>query len=167
MSVLSDIWSGVKSIISGGVKIVVGVGQAAWALLKIACKAILWVVVGVFTMAKAGAEYIWKTISEIFTPTEAVTLGKKQLKGLGDFIGEQIATGNAEVDEEPVLLEMQKKCYEANSNDEILIVAKGKDDLDQDVFAEPQFVKADSYEQKIKEADDNGKIYVKKVKIAS
>ena len=36
MSVIQDIWSGVKSIISGGVKIAVATGKAAWAMLKFA-----------------------------------------------------------------------------------------------------------------------------------
>lgn len=167
MPVLSTIWSGIKSIISGGVKIVVGVGQAAWALLKFACKAALWVVAGVFEMAKAGYEYICRTVSKIFKPTESIILGKRQLKGLGDYINAQIEQGNADVDEEPIYVDMRNRCYEASDKDEILIVAKGKDDSNEDVLAEPQFVVADGYEERIRNADESGSVYVKRVRVAS
>ena len=66
MSVIQDIWSGVKSIISGGVKIAVAAGKAAWAMIKLACKVALWVVAGVFTMAAAGVDYVISTIKSFW-----------------------------------------------------------------------------------------------------
>lgn len=167
MSVVQDIWSGVKSIISGGVKIAVAAGKAAWAMIKIACKVALWVVAGVFTMATAGVDYIVSTIKSFFKPEKIIVVGTEQTDALAEFIGTKIDNGDCTEDEEELLIEMKNRCEQAYNNDEILIVAKGVDENGNETLAEPKFVKADDYDEKIKDADDNGKIYIKKVKIAN
>ncbi len=166
MSVIQDIWSGVKSIISGGVKIAVATGKAAWAMLKFACKVALWIVAGVFTMAAAGVDYVISTIKPFFKPGEVIVVGTNQNDAFAEFIGNKIANGDCTKDEEELLVDMKNRCEQAYYNDEILIVAKGVDDSGNETLAEPKFVKADDYDEKIKDADDSGKIYIKKVKIA-
>ena len=166
MSVIQDIWSGVKSIISGGVKIAVATGKAAWVMLKFACKVALWIVAGVFTMAAAGVDYVISTIKSFFKPKEVIVVGTNQNDAFAEFIGNKIANGDCSEDEEELLVDMKNRCEQAYYNDEILIVAKGVDDNGNETLAEPKFVKADDYDEKIKDADDSGKIYIKKVKIA-
>lgn len=167
MSVIQNIWSGVKSIISGGVKIAVAAGKAAWAMIKLACKVALWVVVGVFTMAAAGVDYVISTIKSFFKPTDVIVVGRNQNDAFAEFIGSKIDSGDCKEDEEELLIDMKNRCEQAYNNNEILIVAKGVDENGNETLAEPKFVKADDYDEKIKDADDNGKIYIKKVKMAN
>lgn len=159
-----NIWNGVKSIISGGVRFVVGVGQAAWELMKLAVKVAVWVIAGVFTMAAAGVDYVAKTISNLFKPKKVDVIGPKKLKGLGEFIEEQTKNGNVYEDDE--VMEFVDKCKKAEQNNEALMVAEGEDESGNETLAEPTFVKADDYEDKIKSADNNNQIYVKRVKVA-
>lgn len=167
MSAIQEVWSGVKSIISGGVKIAVAAGKAAWAMIKIACKVALWVIEGVFTMAKAGVDYVISTIKSFFTPKEVIVVGPTQTDALSQFIGDKIKEGNLKEDEEELLVDMKNRCEQAYYNDEILIVSKGVDENGNETLAEPKFVKADDYDKKIKDADDDGKIYIKKIKITN
>ena len=167
MSVIQDIWSGVKSIISGGVKIAVAAGKAAWAMIKLACKVALWVVAGVFTMAAAGVDYVISTIKSFFKPKEVIVVGPNQNDAFAEFLDDKIKNGDCAEDEEELLIDLKNRCEQAANNDEVLIVAKGEDENGNETLAEPKFVKADDYDEKIKDADNNGKIYIKKVKIAS
>lgn len=166
MGLISSIWSGVKSIIAGGIKIIVAAGKAAWTMLKFACKAALWIVTGIFTMAAAGVDYLIGTIKSFFKPKEAMTLGKNQINLFAEFLEEQKTKGNVAEDEEELVIDIKNRCKEAYENNEILIVAKGVDENGEEALAEPKFVKATDYDQKIKDADEDGRIYVKKVKIA-
>lgn len=166
MSVVQDFWGGIKSIISGGVKIVVAAGKAAWAMLKIACKAALWIVKGVFIMAKAGFDYVISTISKIFKPNGTEVIIGKTLGDLINFIDQKKEEGNVVVEEGEILIDMSNRCKKAYDNDEALIFARGVDENGNETLAEPRFVKADDYDERIKDAGNNGKIYVKKVQIA-
>lgn len=159
-----NIWNGIKTVISGGVKIAVGLGQAAWALLKFAIKAVVWVIAGVFTMAKAGAEYVWKTIKDFFKPKKVIVIPPKPLSGLKDFIDQKIKNGEVYEDEE--VMELQKKCEEAEINNESLIVAEGEDENGETLLAEPTFFRADSLEEKIDDANKQNQIYSKRIKVA-
>ena len=152
MSVVQDFWGGIKSIISGGVKIVVAAGKAAWAMLKIACKAALWIVKG--------------TISKIFKPNGTEVIIGKTLGDLINFIDQKKEEGNVVVEEGEILIDMSNRCKKAYDNDEALIFARGVDENGNETLAEPRFVKADDYDERIKDAGNNGKIYVKKVQIA-
>ena len=166
MAFIKSIWEGVKSIVSGGVKVCVGTSQAAWLMLKLAFKAALWVVAGVFTMAVAGVEYVVDTISDFFTPREVNTLGSRVVLGLGEYINGLLKEGKVAKDDEPLLIDMGNKCKEASKKNQALIVSKGINDEGQETLAEPRFVQADDFENKIKEADEKGMIYVKPIKIA-
>lgn len=159
-----NIWNGVKSIISGGVRFAVGVGQAAWELMKLAVKVAVWVVGGIFTMAAAGVEYVGKTISKLFTPNKVVFIGPQKLNGLAEFIRKEAEKDHVWVDNET--MEFVKKCEDAQYNNEGLMVAEGEDENRNETLADPTFVKADDYEDKIKAADSNNQIYVKRVKVA-
>lgn len=159
-----NIWNGIKSIISGGVRFAVGVGQAAWELMKLAVKVAVWVVGSIFTMAAAGVEYVGKTISRLFKPNKVNVIGPKKLKGLGEFIQEEAKKGNVYEDDE--VMEFARKCKDAQYNNEALMVAEGEDENGNETLAEPTFVKADDYEDKIKTADNNNQIYVKRIKVA-
>lgn len=166
MSVIQEFLGGVKSIISGGVKIVVAAGKATWAMLKIACKAALWIVKGVFIMAKAGFDYVKSTISKIFKPNAIEVVKKKTLSDLINFIDQKKEEGNVTVEEGEILIDMSNRCKKAYDNDEALIIARGEDEEGNETLAEPRFVKADDYDERIKDAGNNGKIYVKKVQVA-
>lgn len=167
MGVIQDMWSGVKSIISGGVKIAVAAGKAAWAMIKLACKVALWIVIGVFTMAVAGVDYVISTISSFFKPKEIIVVGPNQNDAFAEFLSNKIENGDCTKDEEELLIDMKNRCKQAHNNNEVLIVAKGEDENGNETLAEPKFVKADDYDEKIKDADNSGKIYIKKVKLAS
>ncbi len=167
MSAFQDLWGGVRSIISGGVKILVGAGKATWALVKFACKTALWVVTGIFTMASAGIEYVRSTIKDFFKPKEIIVVGPKQNDLFAEFIDQKLQEGAIAEDDEELVLEMKERCEKASNNNEILIVTKGVDENGAETLAEPKFVKASDYEQKMKDADENGMLYVKKIKIAS
>lgn len=167
MSAVQDLWGGVKSIITGGVKVLVGAGKAAWALVQFACKAALWVVEGIFTIASAGIEYVQNTIRNFFKPKEVIVVGPKQTDLFGDFIDQKLKEGAVAKDDEELYVEMKNRCKKASHNNEILIVTKGTDENGAETLAEPRFVKADDYDQKITDADNNSNIYIKKVKIAS
>lgn len=167
MGVIQDVWSGVKSIISGGVKIAVAAGKAAWAMIKLACKVALWIVSGVFTMVAAGVEYVISTISSFFKPKEVIVVGSNQNDAFAEFLSNKIENGGCTEDEEELLINLKDRCKQAYNNNEVLIVAKGEDENGNETLAEPRFVKADDYDQKIKDADNNGKIYIKKIKVAS
>ena len=167
MGVIQDMWSGVKSIISGGVKIAVAAGKAAWAMIKLACKVALWIVIGVFTMAVAGVDYVTSTISSFFKPKGIIVVGPNQNDAFAEFISSKIENGDCTEDEEELLIDMKNRCKQAHNNNEVLIVAKGEDENGNETLAEPKFVKADDYDEKIKDADNSGKIYIKKVKLAS
>lgn len=168
MCVVQNFWGGVKSIISGGVKIAVAAGKAAWAMIKIACKVALWVIEGVFTMAEAGVDYVISTIKSFFTPKEVIVVGPSQNDAFSDFLNQKIENGEYNGnDEETMLINLKDRCEQAYYNDEILIVSKGVDENGNEALAEPKFVKADDYDEKIKEADDEGKIYIKKIKITN
>lgn len=166
MSVVQDFLGGVKSIISGGVKIVVAAGKATWAMLKIACKAALWIVKGVFIMAKAGFDYVISTISKFFKPKGIEVITDKTLGDLINFIDQKYEEGNCTVEEGELLIDTRNRCKKAYDNNEALIIARGEDEDGYETLAEPRFVKADDYDERIKDAGNNGKIYVKKVKIA-
>lgn len=166
MGVVQDFLGGIKSIISGGVKIVVAVGMATWAMLKIACKAALWIVKGVFTMAEAGLDYVISTISKIFKPNAAEVVTGKTIVDLKNFIDQKYEEGNCTVEEGEILVDMSNRLKNAYDNDEALIIARGEDEEGNETLAEPKFVKADDYDVRIKDAGNNGKIYVKKVRIA-
>mgnify|MGYP004518284357 CR=1 FL=1 len=166
MEVVQNFLSGIKSIISGGVKIVVAAGMATWAMLKIACKAALWIVKGVFTMAKAGFDYVISTISKFFKPRAIETLTKQTIFDLKNFIDQKFEEGNVTVEGGEILVDMSNRLKNAYDNDEALIIARGEDEEGNETLAEPKFVKADDYDERIKDAGNNGKIYVKKVRIA-
>ena len=110
MSVIQDIWSGVKSIISGGVKIAVATGKAAWVMLKFACKVALWIVAGVFTMAAAGVDYVISTIKSFFKPKEVIVVGTNQNDAFAEFIGNKIANGDCTEDEEYLFVYIKNFC---------------------------------------------------------
>lgn len=167
MPIIQNVWSGVKSIISGGVKIAVAAGEAAWAMIKLACKVALWIVSGIFTMAAAGVEYVISTIKSFFKPKEVIVVGRNQNDALAEFISNRVENGGCTEDEEELLINLKDRCKQAYNNNEVLIVAKGEDENGNETLAEPKFVKADDYDQKIKESDNDGKIYIKKIKIAS
>ena len=167
MSFVQNLWDGVKSIISGGKKIMVAAGQAAWAMLKIACKLALWIVAGVFTMAKAGFEYVKRTISKFFKPKEIVTLGRNELGGLGEYIRKQRERGKFTMANNALVIDLEERVKTASENNEILILVNGVDENGDDTIAEPRFVKADDYEEGIKNADKEGNLYIQPVRVAS
>ncbi len=167
MSFVQNLWDGVKSIISGGKKIMVAAGQAAWAMLKIACKLALWIVAGVFTMAKAGFEYVKRTISRFFTPKQIVAVGRNEIGVLGGFIKQKLEEGKFTEAEKELVIDLEERIKTASENNEMLIMVNGVDEKGFDTIAEPRFVKADDYEEGIKNADKEGNLYIQRVRVAS
>ena len=117
-------------------------------------------------MAKAGFDYVISTISKFFKPKGIEVITDKTLGDLINFIDQKYEEGNCTVEEGELLIDTRNRCKKAYDNNEALIIARGEDEDGYETLAEPRFVKADDYDERIKDAGNNGKIYVKKVKIA-
>lgn len=160
---LGQIWDGLKTIFVGGVKFVVGVAKAAWAVVKFACKAAVWVVAGVFTIAGHLASYVGKTLSSLFKPKEVIVIPPKKVPVLVKFL-EQEAESDG-VEDDPDVLEIKQDLNKAVDNDQSMIFATGEDNEGEVAVSDPEFVSASSYDEKIQKAIDNGQIYRKRIAV--
>lgn len=161
---LEQIWDGIKSVFVGGVKIVVGAAKAAWAVIKFAVKATVWVVAGMFTIAGHLASYVGKTLNGLFKPGVVVAIPPKKIPALVKYL-EQEAEKDGIADDDEVL-EIKNGLKEAANNNQSMIFAEGRDENGEVAVSDPEFVSAKSYEGKIQEAMDNNQIYRKKVRVA-
>lgn len=161
---LEQIWDGIKSVFVGGVKIVVGATKAAWAVIKFAVKAVVWVVAGIFTIAGHLASYVGKTLSALFKPKDVVVIPPQKIPALVNFLEEEAKRDG--IAEDPDVLEIKREVGKAADNRQSMIFAEGTDENGEMAVSDPEFVSANSYEGKIQEAIDNNQIYRKKVRIA-
>ena len=65
------------------------------------------------------------------------------------------------------MIDLEERVKTASENNEILILVNGVDENGDDTIAEPRFVKADDYEEGIKNADKEGNLYIQPVRFAS
>ena len=164
MIMWDTIWSGIKFIFVGGVKIVAGVANALWEVMKFAVKTAVWVVAGIFTIAKHFTTYIAKTISELFKPTTGVFIPRKKIPSLVDYVQQEAERDG--IAEDPEVLEITRKLNNAVENKEGLLFAIGEDESGQAAVSDPTFVSADQYDDKIADANENNRIYLKKIRVA-
>lgn len=160
---LEQIWDGLKTIIVRGAKFVIGAAKAAWAVVKFACKAAVWIVAGVFTIAGHLTSYVGKTLSSLFKPKEVIIIPPKKLPTLVEFL-EQEAEKDGVADD-PEVLEINQNINKAVDNHEAMIYAAGEDNTGQIAVSDPEFISANSYEGKIQQANDNNQIYRKRVSV--
>lgn len=138
--------------------------RGAWELFKFACRAVVWVVKGIFTIAGALMDYITDTWEEApeYEPQAADVIKPSPLL---EFIQQQEAQGKVEVGE---TIEIKKKLKSATQNGEVLVLSQVKDSEGKVGVANPKFVKAENgFESKIQNALDRGQIYEQKIKVAS
>lgn len=160
---LEQIWNGIKSVFVGGAKIVVGAAKAAWAVIKFAVKAVVWVVAGIFTIAGHLASYVGKTLSGLFKPQDVVVIPPTKIPALVEFLEREAEENGIAEDDE--VLEIQKGLKEAVNNNQSMIFAEGTDENGEVAVSDPEFLSACSYEGKIQEAMDNNQIYRKRVRV--
>lgn len=162
---LDNIWDGLKSIFVGGVKVIVGAAKAAWTVVKFACKAAVWVVAGIFTIAGHLASYVGKTLSSLFKPKEVIVIPPGKVPALVDFLDQEAKRDG--IADDPEVLEISNNLSEAVENNEAMVFAVGEDTAGQVAVSDPEFVSATSYDTKIQQANDNNQIYRKRVAVKS
>ncbi|MBR1550219.1 MAG: hypothetical protein IJ634_06235 [Bacteroidales bacterium] len=138
--------------------------KGAWELLKFACKAAVWVVGALFTVAESLVDYVRDTIStspEHETQSVYIT----DAGPLNDFIKKQLAENKVKT--EDGVLEISRRLDEAEKKNEKIIMSEVKDASGKVGIANPKFVQADKFESNIQDALDNGQIYQKKVKLTN
>lgn len=160
-----QIWSGIKSIFVGGVKIVVGAARAAWEVMKFAVKAAVWVVVGVFTIAEHLASYVTKTLSKLFTPNKIIFVPRRKVPSLVGFLQQEAERDG--IADDPEILEISAQLNKAVEDEQALIYTIGKSNDGEVAVSDPEFISAQQYDQKIADAEANNQIYTKKIRVAS
>lgn len=158
-----QIWDGIKYVFVGGKKFIVGAAKAVWTIVKFAVKATVWVVAGIFTIAGHLANYVGKTLNEFFKPKDVVVIPPKKIPALVEFL-EQEAQNDGIADDDEIL-EIQQGLKDAANNNQSMIFAEGTDDEGEVAVSDPEFVSANSYDEKIQDAIDNNKIYRKKLRV--
>jgi hypothetical protein len=160
---LDTIWNGIKSIFVNGVRFVVSAVKATWEVLKFACKAVVWVVAGMFTIAGHLASYVGKTLNALFKPKEVVVIPPRKVPALVSFLEDEAKRDG--IADDPDVLEINNQIKEAADKNQSLIFATGEDSNGNVAVSDPEFVSATSYDSKIAAANDSNKIYRKRVTI--
>ena len=158
-------WQNIKTIFVDGAKVVVGAAKAAWAVLKFAVKAAVWVVAGIFTIAGHLASYVGKTLSKLSTPKEVVVVPPKKVPALVRFLEDEAAKDGV-IDDNEVMV-IKRGVEEAAEKNQAMVYTIGEDTTGDLAVSDPEFIAAKSWDKKIDDANNNNQIYTKRIRIAS
>lgn len=162
---IGAIFDGIGKIIVGTIEIVCNVVDAVFEVVACALNAALWIVSGVLTVAGDLLKYVGESISKAFTPNAVVVVPPKKMPSLVNFLNAEAEKNG--IAEDPEVMEINRKMDEAVKNGEAMVYTVGKDNEGQVAVGNPTMVKAEAYDGPISKAEEEGKIYVKPVRVAS